>query len=952
MPMEDRFAIRSNTNVSPKSRSTDYLRRPGLAGLALALLLFALLVSAVPQLRAGEPEVGPQALEPPTTGGVVALDRALAKLSTHKRLLVIAAHPDDEDTSLLSLVARGLGGESAYLSLSRGEGGQNLIGPELGVGLGLVRSRELLAARSIDGARQFFTRAYDFGYTRSLEETFTLWPREVLQEDVARVIRRFRPQVVVSIFPGQPVRTHGQHQAAGVVAHEVFETVGEPGAFPQLDAEGLPPWQPNALYRSTFFDRASTTLEMPVGTVDPLTGKSIFQLAMASRSQHRSQDMGVLQPLGSRSTQLSWERGAGGVEASQVFDGIDTSLAGMVSTLPADGPGGEVRKAVTELLDRAETRAREIRAALVPTDLAAAVPALQEIVTDLRQAHDLLAESRIDNDALDREALAIARILDEKLQVAEEALVAAAGVAVDVFAAEETLVPGEEVEVEALVWNADGPRDGTSDGAPAVELKDTQIVTESGLAEDGWPVRPAPEEEDQGRGFFGIEPTLSAPGTLHRGDLYQGRFLLGVPTDAEPSMPYFLRRPLRGALYDWSTVAPELRGEPFDPPRVRMLFTLELAGTEVRLEREVVSRFRDQARGEVRRPLRVVPPVEVAVAPDLLVWPTGEGQPRRLEVTLTSHRSQPVSGHLEVTVPEGWPSVAPVPFELRETEAPETAILELQPPTDFPRGRYRVAVSAVAEGAGNGDKERFELAVPLVDYEHIQPTPWPQPAAVKISAAEIRIPPLDRVGYVRGASDRVPEFLREIGVPLELISPRDLSNGSLDGFDAVVIGSRAYETEPALARTNGKLLDYVRRGGLLIVQYQQYQFARGGFAPFPLDISRPHDRVTDETAAVRVLHPDHPVLHVPNEIGEDDWQGWVQERGLYFAGTWDAAYTPLLAMADPGGEEVQGSLLVAPLGEGTYVYTGLAFFRQLPAGVPGGYRLFANLLGLAPGGSG
>jgi len=886
--------------------------------------------------------IGPDALEPPSTGGVVALDRALAKLSTHKRLLVIAAHPDDEDTSLLALVSRGMGGEAAYLSLSRGDGGQNLIGPELGVGLGLLRSRELLAARSVDGARQFFTRAYDFGYTRSLEETLGLWPREVLHEDVARIIRRFRPQVVVSVFPGQPVPTHGQHQAAGVVAHEVFRRVGDPAAFPQLDAEGLPPWQPSALYRSTWFDPDSTTLEMSVGRIDPLTGKSIFQLAMASRSHHRSQDMGMLQPLGSRNSRLGWVQGAGGVEAEDLFADIDTSLPAMLSGLPE----GERRVQVAERLSRAESRAREARAALVPTDLEATIPALAAILGDLRQARDLLREWHLEDSAAALEARAVARLLEEKVAVAEEALADAAGVAVDAFADREELVAGETFEVQLQAWHAEG----------AEEDREVRLIQVEIRGDEGWAVRSAPEEEDDGPGFFGVEATLDRPGSLQPGDLYQDDFQVTVPAGTEPTVPYFLRRPLQGGLYDWSGVPPEIKGQPFAPPRVTARFVLGLADKTVELEREVVWRFRDQARGEVRRPLRVVPAVEVAVEPDLLVWPTGARQPRQIEVTLTSHRQRPVSGRLEVELPAGWPAVEPLRFELSESDATEQITVELRPPADFARGRYPVAVAAVLEegaeddgaddGADDGGR-RFDLALPLVDYEHIRPTPWPQPATVEVSAADLRVPPVDRVGYLRGASDRVPELLREVGVPIEVLTPEELVEDDLDRFDAVVVGSRAYETEPALAEANGRLLDYVRRGGLLIVQYQQYQFVRGDFTPFPLDISRPHDRITDETAPVRMLQPDHPVFHQPNEIGPEDWEGWVQERGLYFAGTWDDAYTPLLAMADPGADEVQGGLLVAPLGDGTYVYTGLAFFRQLPAGVPGGYRLFANLLGLA-----
>src|SRR4051812_5845954 len=276
--------------------------------LAIPLVLPALPPSAWPS----EVNLAPSPLEPPTTGGAAVVDRALAKLSTDKRLLVIAAHPDDEDTSLLTLVSRGMGGEAAYLALSRGEGGQNLIGPELGPGLGLIRSRELLAARGVDGGRQFFSRAYDFGYTNSLDETLKLWPKDLLVEDVVRVIRRFKPQVIVSIFRGEPSPPHGQHQAAGVAAHAAFPLAGDAAALPQLREEGLLPWTPQVLYRSTWFDPKSSTLTLSTSPVDPLTGKSAFQIAMASRSMHRSQDMGQLQELGPEQTHVAWEQGGAG----------------------------------------------------------------------------------------------------------------------------------------------------------------------------------------------------------------------------------------------------------------------------------------------------------------------------------------------------------------------------------------------------------------------------------------------------------------------------------------------------------------------------------------------------------------------------------------------------------------------------------------------------------------
>jgi len=870
-----------------------------IAALLLSLAL-ALSAGAASQVHA-QVNLAPQPLDPPATGGVAVVDRALAKLTTHKRLLVIAAHPDDEDTSLLTLVARDMGGESAYLSLSRGEGGQNLIGRELGAGLGLLRTRELLAARQIDGGRQFFSRAYDFGYTRSLDETLRLWPKEVLLEDAVRVIRRFRPQVVVSIFPGVPHPNHGQHQAAGVTAHAAFPAAGDPAALPQLAEEGLVPWTPQVLYRSAFFDRNAPAIQLPLGVVDPLAGKSIYQLAAASRSQHRSQDMGRLQELGPQETRVSWVAGGAGAEAKELFAGVDTRLLAIAATIPDPAR----RRHVEEHLDAAEAAAEKTRRSLQPERLADAVPGFLEVLKNLRAAHFFLL------DAGDRpEERPAAELIAEKIEVAETGLAAAAGVALETFTERETLTAGEPIPVRSILWNS-GP-------LPLAGAR-VELVGEAG----GAPVTGEAKELAAGTlGTWDLQPT--------------------VPAAAPPTVPYFLRRPLVGSLYDWTGVPSAARGEPFEAPPLVARFSFSVDGVPVTLEREVVHVHRDQALGEIRRPLRVVPRIEVAAAEELLVWPTAQRQPRRLQVTLDSHAAAPVHGNLEARIEgDSWPEIRPLPFALEPGE--EKALeLEIRPPASFSPGRYTVHLAAVLE-----DGERFALAVPLVDYPHIRATPRPVPAEVAISAADVQLPKLTRVGYVRGASDRVPELLRQIGVPLELLDARALLEGDLRRYDAVIVGSRAYETDPALARANHRLLEYAKDGGLVIVQYQQYPFIEGKFAPFPLEIARPHDRVTDETAAVTILDPQSPVFHKPNEIRPDDWNGWVQERGLYFAHTWDSAYVPLLSMRDPDGEpEQKGGLLVAPVGKGHYVYTGLAFFRQLPAGVPGAYRLFANLLAI------
>jgi LmbE family N-acetylglucosaminyl deacetylase len=816
-------------------------------------------------LSIGAAGAGLGQLSPPGTGGVAALASALRQLGSNKRVLMIGAHPDDEDTQLLVLLARGMGAQAAYLSLTRGEGGQNLIGPELGPELGIIRTEELLAARELDGARQFFTRAYDFGYSKSAEETFRFWPRDSILKDVVDIIRRFRPQIIIAAFSGTPADGHGHHQVSAIIARQAFnllrDSLGGPVKF----------------YRSTRGDSAATTLALPVGTLDPILGYSYYQIAMASRSRHRSQDMGQLQrpgPSTARVALMATKAGAsGGAAETSIFAGVDTTI---------HVPG------YAALIDSA-------RAALTPWKPAATVSYLARALHMLGSA-----------DAEQRALL-------------ERAIAAAAGVAIDGTADDGIVTQGQRLQVEATVWNAGDSTvrvDSVVVGAPA-----------------GWIV----DRLDVGAASV-------APNAVN-----SRRFVVTVARDAERSQPYFLRRPLtnNGGLYDWSGVAPEVRGLPFEPPPVALRVRLIVAGEPVTLTREVVYRYRDQAIGEVRRPLFVTRDLDVAVAPEELLWPLdGTGRtPRRFTITITNRaRGSAAAARTQITPPRSWP---PVPAEslafTREDEA-KSAVVALAPPETLTPGAYELRAAATGP-----DARRHEGWLEIIDYPHIRPRALARTSVAEIRAARIALPPLSRVGYVRGAADRVPEALLAVGVPLELLAPDSLARGDLSRYDAIVIGSRAYETEPALAANNGRLLDYVKNGGLLIVQYQQYPFVDGGFAPFPLRIARPHDRVTDENAPVTPLEPAHSVFHYPNEIGPADWRDWVQERGLYFAHDWDSTYVPVLETHDPGPPpppELKGGLLIAPLGRGTYVYTGLSFFRQLPAGVPGAYRLFANLLGL------
>ncbi len=847
-------------------------------------------------------------LAPASTGGIAAVDRALARLSTHRRLLVIGAHPDDEDTSVLALVSRGQGGEAAYLSLSRGEGGQNLIGPELGVGLGLLRSRELLAAREIDGARQFFTRAYDFGFTRSLDETLRRWPRETLLEDALRVVRRFRPQVIVSVFPPTPQAGHGQHQAAALIAAEVFDAAANATAAPGLEAEGLGLWRPLALYRSGFFDQDTPALVAKLGGIDPLDGRSFLQLARASRSQHRSQDMGMVQDLGGGESRLIPVAGVATSAGSDPFTGIDTRLAAMAAELAP----GAARARAEAALGVAETLARETRRTLSPSSLAAAAKPLEGILRALREARRAV----LDSGPPDPEIAAVTALVDEKIAFAEGAWLVASGVVADTFADRSQLVPAEKVRVELRLWNG---------GDLAIDVSRAELAA------------PADWRLVRLEG-----PDL--PAALAAGQLATWVFEAQVPATSGPSIPYFLARPQVGDLYDWSAAQVAVRGLPFEAPVLAARWAIASFGAEVDLRREVVHRRGDQAEGEIREPLLVVPAVEIAVDPGLLVWPVDQLAPREVMVELTNHRSIEISGALHVTSPAGWPAVPAQAMHVR-AGGKQVVSVPLVPPSSLASGDVRFRFEAEIGG------ERSTLAVPVLRYAHVRPTLHPREATLLVRTGELRRPQLGRIGYVRGAADRVPEALGQIGVAVEELSPAALAAAELSRYAVIVVGSRAYETAPALAAANARLLEFVRQGGTLVVQYQQYPYVRGGFAPFALDIARPHGRVTDETAPVRILASDDPLWNRPNHIGPEDWKGWVQERGLYFAATWDPAYRPLLGLADPGAKEELGSLLVARLGEGTYVYTGLSFFRQLPAGVIGGFKLFLNLLALGDGGA-
>jgi LmbE family N-acetylglucosaminyl deacetylase len=842
-----------------------------------------------------------EAQEDVLTRGTTGVGLLLRKLDGVKRVLVIGAHPDDEDTSLLAALSRGMGVETAYLSLSRGEGGQNLIGNELDEGLGILRSGELLAARSLDGGRQFFTRAFDFGYSKNVDETYRFWPRDEILADVTWVVRTFRPHVIVSVFSGTERDGHGQHQMAGVMAREVFAVAGDASAFPEQLEAGARPWSPTKLYRSARFGPGDISTQVETGGFDPLLGRSHYQLAMESRSQHRSQDMGRPQPMGPRSSRLALLESRvpnGEGDEGEIFSGVDTTLVGLLAG--QEGPGAEAARtglrAYRELL-------AEARAELDALEPWTVTPYLLEGASELRRVRETLGE----ND--DGE---LARVLNDRVAQVEVAALRSAGVVVDVRLEDDLMVPGEVVGGVVEVWN----------GGP---FPLTGVTTSLDLPE-GWMVE---GEESPGE-------------TLPPGGVASWSYSLRIPEDAPLSRPFYMEESRDGEIYRWPS-DPSHWGHAGNAPMVHGVVRARIGEEgEAGVRQPAHYRGVDKATGEFVKPPLVIPALSVSLNPGSLAWPLGSSQPREFTVRVQNGSVDGRSGRVSLELPAGWVGVPTSHlFTFSEAGAESSFSFLVTPPAGLNEGTYHVGALATSDSG-----EEYREGVTLVDYSHIPRGVLFSSAEARISAFPVSVREGIRVGYVMGSGDLGPEALRQLGVSSDLLNPEAVRAGAFGDFDVIVLGIRAYETRPDVVAANEQFLDFARAGGTLVVQYNKYEFPRGGFAPYPVEMTRPHDRVADESVPVTILEPDHPLFQFPNRITSDDFSGWAQERGLYFLNQWDERYTPLLEMADPGEEPKRGGLVVAPLGEGLYVYTGIAFFRQFPEGVPGAYRLFANLISL------
>jgi LmbE family N-acetylglucosaminyl deacetylase len=862
-------------------------------------LLFVAASLVVIPLRAQTPA-------PPADRGAAALRSGLLRLKTTASFLQVTAHPDDEDGGLLTLLSRTRGVRTGLISLTRGEGGQNKIGPELFDELGVTRTEELLASGRFYGIEQFFTRAVDYGFSKTLAEALQKWrfadpDGGPVVADLVRAIRTFQPDVLAARFSGTDRDGHAHHQASAILARRAFAEAGDPTKFPEQLAppENLSPWSPRKLYIGILRPDEDWTVTEDVGRFDPLLSESPAELAWEGLSHQRTQGVGQVRPdPGPRPVYYKridgtpaaavegpsgrvatpFGPGAGTRRENGFFDGIDVSLSPKLTAI------------VDEALSRFD--------ALAPERCA---PALARGLARLRElssraagpARDLLAIK----ERQFRDALAASLSLDLEAQVEPEK---PPGSPFPGFRfAVETLrvaVPGESFDVSARLI----PRGNRVVEARRIELE----------APPGWTVA----------------------------EISPGRFRVTVAASPDYSAPRGSRSSVDDAVARFEDPRDILSPLPPFPLRARAVY--EIDGVESFVEAVVATRTIDPLRGEQRRELAVEPAVSVRAEPSLAIVPrNGTRHPLAIEVEVSSNDVGKREGRVALSAPAGWASSAAQPFSLAREKDSQKLSFSVSPPAGTAEGEYRVAASAQ-------DRGRFDRTVEFLEHPDIGPYYFLRPAETRVRVVDVALAPRLKVGYVVGAEDTIVDVLRQLDVDLHLLTAEELARADLRGYSVIVTGPRAYDVREDLRRANGRLLDYVRQGGRLVVQYNSNTraFSAGGYFPYPAKFGDSNLRVTVEDSPVEMLSPSHPIWNTPNRITPKDFEGWVQERGLYFPAEWGPEYTPLVTMHDPGEEPLRGGLLVAKLGKGTYVFTGISFFRELPRGVPGAIRIFANLL--------
>jgi LmbE family N-acetylglucosaminyl deacetylase len=749
------------------------------------------------------------AVRSPLGGDAASATQRVQAAPERMRVLWIAAHPDDEDTQLIAWLARGRRVETAYMSLTRGDGGQNLIGNELGEALGVIRTEELLAARRIDGAHQYFGRAYDFGFSKTADETRRHWPQDSLLHDVVTVMRAFRPHIVITTFSGTPRDGHGQHQISAIVAREAYNSVMDTVRFPVKEFGA--PWTPLKFYRLARFSPQDRTIAINVGEYDPNLGLSYQEIAADSRSQHKSQGEGTLRRKG-----VVWDY-----------------LTRVDSRVPA--PPANEEKSIFAGLDTTKLLVQDGR--VTPPELPVGVEL--EAVAD-RQAVAVGESARVTLTLYNR----------SRAPIRFRQLIAA-----DAFNG------GTVLPDSSYSW--------------AVNYKGTEIT------QPWWLTQP------------------------RNGDLFTPR-VDGVSENER-------------SRKEWERADVTMNGRTFT------------------LAAPIVYHYVDRVRGDVQRPLIVAPGIAITLEEAMTMARANGPFNRTVKATLRSayHDSTPTT--VTLSLPSGLKSDALSQTVLMAPGSTRTVTFKVN--GSLPRGMHEIRATASAHGA------TFASGYIPIEYPHIDPQRIYRPSTLSINAVDVVLPSKLNVAYIPGVGDNIPPVLAQLGIPLTMLDPDDIPQTDLARFTTIVVGPRAYQASTTLSNNNEYLLSYVRNGGRLVVQYGQAEMQRPGMMPYPVTLKQPAERVTEENAPVTFTDPQSPLLNAPNKITQADFEGWVQERATYMPSSFDAHYRTMLAMNDPGEQPNRAAILAAPYGRGTYIYVPLALFRQIPAGVPGGARIFANLLG-------
>ncbi|MGE5360255.1 MAG: PIG-L family deacetylase [Bacteroidales bacterium] len=866
--------------------------------------------------------------------GMVGVGLAIRQLQTVGIFMQAVAHPDDENNGLLVMLNRGLGMRTALATATRGDGGQNEIGPELGDALGVLRTAELMSMHQLDGAEQYFTRAVDFGYSFSLDETFQKWGREEIVGDFVRLMRTVRPDVVMAM---RPEGTGGgqHHQASAIIVGEAFKAAGDPARFPEQLKEGLRPWQPKKLYYMESFGGAGAQqvgantapnpaiLRVDSEVYDRVLGETFAYVGSRARSNHKSQGMAQLLALPGPS--VTTYRLGDSVPATRdknasLFDGIDATIPGLAQYARGTAPAA-LTQALAGINDAAAAAARAFSTQGVTSTIAPIADGLAK-VRALRaglQTMDIDAEGRAE--------------IDFRLKTKEEefahALVVASMLQFDVLADDGQVVQGQPVKATLVVANR---------GNEPIELKRVAF--------------------DALTGDPGCNPRTIAGFTI-----YRCQPALRVASDVPLTTPYWKRLP-NAARYEFAADVPF--GAPFRPTPFAATLTMSIRGAEVQATQPVRYRYEGNVfSGEKRMDLQVVPALSVQITPDITIVPIGAArasapvaarnpsaipaatQPlppdeREVRVSVTNSTKGAADAEVTLQMPQGWqatPRGTKISFT-REDEV-QTVRFRVGAARGTAPGAYRV--KAVARLGG----QEFDQGYQVIEYQHVEHHQLVAPAEATLKLVDVKVRPNVLVGYVMGVGDQVPQALQQLGARVALLTPDDLAWGNLSRYDAIVTGVRAYERRPDLRAHNQRLLQYVDAGGTLIVQYNKFEFNEAQYGPYPAKVSS--NRITDENAPVQVLQPANPIFTTPNKIDASTWQGWVQERGLYFLGDKDPRYVDLVQMEDPfpyNSGAKKGALVEADYGKGHWVYVGLGLWRQLPAGTDGAYRLFANLVSL------